>query len=234
MYNSELRLKALAKVKDHNFSLVSAASFALAVIPLLMADVTGMPAADLGISFATGLVVGIAGAQGYARVAMGIWRQNKGGFRELFSGFTSLRRLKASLAPAAIYSAMLMLLRYFVLPGSWYAALAAMAGVAVLHTVLVYGCFGVEMQPDICPLRAFAGGVARAFRKFPSVLEMRLNCFWWIAAALGIALFFCLRAGLARILTVLIVFLVALVCRWMVGAFIALCEAGLAREMYKE
>ena len=35
-------------------------------------------------------------------------------------------------------------------------------------------------------------------------------------------------------ITALIVFLVVLIPRWMVGAYIALCEAGLARTLFKQ
>lgn len=234
MKNSELRVKALGKVKDHNFSLVSVAAFAMAAVPLLMADVTGIVAADLLISFAVSFIVGIAGAQGYAHVAMGIWRQGNGGFKALFSGFTGLKRLKASLLPAAVYAAMLVIFRNFVLTDVWYVALAGGIAVIALHTALTYGCFGVEMQPDICPVRAFCGGVARAARRIGRIAGMRLSCFWWIAAVLAVTFWLCVRGGLALIITALVIFLVALVCRWMVGAFVALCEAGLAREMYKE
>jgi len=75
--------------------------------------------------------------------------------------------------------------------------------------------------------------VAAMLKNLGRVIEMRVNVYWWIAAVMLGILWICDASGLFSILTALVVFLVGLVCRWMVGALTALCEAGLARNLMK-
>ena len=63
---------------------------------------------------------------------------------------------------------------------------------------------------------------------------MKAYLYWWIAAVIAITVVLCNTKPLPGVFTGLIIFLVGLVCRWMVGALIALSEAGQAREAYRE
>jgi len=232
MGNSELRMKALAKVKDKNFSVLSAAAYAIAALALLAADITGIMLLDAAIMLLVSLAVGLISGAGYIKVSMGMWRQAKGGFGELFSCYSSLDAIKRGALPAGVYAVMLMLFRYGVLSGIWYIALVSGIVCIVLHIAASWGGYAIEFESGSCPVKAFGNGLKLAVKNAGRILEMKAYLYWWIAAAVAVTIVLC-SGSLSGPFMALVVFLVGLVCRWMVGAFIALAEAGLAREAYR-
>lgn len=231
MNNSEIRMKALAKAKDHNFSLAAAFTYFLMGAALLAGDITGIAAADTAISAAACFIVALICGPGYVHVSMETWRQGRRNFSGLFYGFRNFRR---AALPAAAYAAMLMIFRFIVLGNEWYFALIAGAGCIVLNLLAVWAAYGAEIYDDGKPVKAALAGVSALIGNIGRVIEMRAYLWWWIAAVMGAALWICDSSGLFSILTALVVFLVGLVCRWMVGAFVALSEAGLARNVMKQ
>lgn len=233
MTNSELYTKALAKVKDKNFSVASALTYTIAAIPLLAADITGFIWADLAIMYVVCFCAGLISSYGYAKLAMERFRYTQGGFRELFTCYTSVDELKRGALPAAVYAVMLMLFRYGVLSGVWYAAVFAGIACILLHIAAGWGSYMILMESDNCPVKEFGRGIDLAARSLARIIAVKAYLYWWIAAAIAVTLVLCGTRPLPGIFVGLIVFLVGLVCRWMVGAFIALTEAGLAREVYR-
>ena len=230
MNNSDIRMKALAKAKDHNFSPASAFTYFIMGVVLLAGDVTGIFAADLAVSAVLAFAVGLICGPGYVHLAMETWRHGEKKFAGLFWGF---RNIKKALIPAAAYAAMLLVFRFLVLANEWYFALAAGIGCAALNLLSVWAAYAIEIYDDMTSAKAALQGVTVMIKNLSRVSEMRLYIYWWIAAVMGGILWICNASGLFSILTALVVFLVGLVCRWMVGAFTALCEAGLARNLMK-
>ena len=101
MKNSEIRIKALAKAKDHNFSAAGAFTYFLMGLVLLAGDITGIPAADVAIYAVIAFAVSLICGPGYVHVAMETWRQGKKNFSGLFYGF---RNIKKAAAPAVVLS----------------------------------------------------------------------------------------------------------------------------------
>jgi len=232
--NAELRIKALAKVKDKNFSVLSSVAYAIAAVSLLLGDITGILAIDALIMLAAGFLAGLVSAAGYAKVSMGIWMMNKGGFSELFSCYKSKEALKRGALPAGAYALMLTVLRLGVLSGVWYAAVISGLVCIALQIIAFWGGYVIAIEEKNCPVKAFVSGLKLAVNNIVRVIGMKLYLYWWIAAVIAAAAALCINYALPGAFTGLVVFLVGLVCRWMVGAFIALAEAGLAREAYRK
>ena len=232
--NADVRNKALAKVKDKNFSVLSATAYAIAAVPLLAADITGILAVDMIIMFIVSFAAGLVSCSGYTKVAMGRWRQAQGGFRELFGCYASAGELKRGALPAGVYAVMLMLFRYGVTGRSWYAAVIAGVACIMLHIIASWGGYVIAIEKDNCPVKSFMNGVNLAARNAGSIIAMKAYLYWWIAVVIAITVVLCNTNPLPGVFTGLIIFLVGLVCRWMVGALIALSEAGQAREAYRE
>lgn len=230
MNNSEIRIKALAKAKDYNFSMAGAFAYFIMGVVLLAGDITGIFAADLAISAVLAFLAGLICGPGYVHVAMETWRQGKKNFSGLFFGF---RNIKSAVIPAAVYAAMLMVFRFLVLGSRWYFALAAGIACIALNMIATWAAYGIELNAAGSTAKSAAEGVAAMLKNLGRVIEMRVNVYWWIAAVMLGILWICDASGLFSILTALVVFLVGLVCRWMVGALTALCEAGLARNLIK-
>ena len=224
MKNSDIRMKALAKAKDYNFSGAGAFTYFIMGVVLLAGDVTGIFIADLAISAVMAFIAALICGPGYVHLAMEAWRQGKKNFSGLFYGF---RNIKKAALPAAIYALMLLVFRFVVLGSKWYIALIAGAVCIVLNAVSVWAAYGTELNGSALD------GVSALIKNIGRVGEMRLYIYWWIAAVMLGILWICDASGLHAILSALVVFLVGLVCRWMVGAFTALCEAGLARNVMK-
>lgn len=224
MKNSEIRVKALAKAKDYNFSGAGAFTYFLMGLVLLAGDITGVPAADVAIYAVIAFVVSLICGPGYVHVAMETWRQGKKNFSGLFYGF---RNIKKAAAPAVVYTAMLLLFRFVVLGSKWYIAAPAGIVCAVFNLAATWMAYANELELNT------AEGLVMLAKNIGRALEMRAYVYWWIAAVMLGILWICNASGLFSILTALVVFLVGLVCRWMVGAFTALCEAGLARNVMK-
>ena len=230
MNNSEIRVKALAKAKDYNFSLSSAFTYFLMGVALLAGDVTGIPAADAAISAVIAVIVGLICGPGYVHLGMEAWRHGKKNFSGLFYGFKNIGR---ALIPGLCYAAMLLVFRFLVLGSAWYVALAAGVVCVALNLIATWAAYGTEINEDMPAIKAALEGVVAMAKNIGRVAEMRGYLYWWIAAVMGGVLWICEASGLYSILTALVVFLVGLVCRWMVGAFVALAEAGLARNIMK-
>lgn len=230
MNNSDIRMKALAKAKDYNFSMTGAFTYFLMGVVLLAGDVTGIFAADLAISAVFAFVAALICGPGYVHVAMETWRQGKKSFSGLFFGF---RRIKRAAIPAAVYAAMLLVFRFLVLGRRWYIALIAGVICIILNLIAAWMAYAAELNEKESAAKAAAEGVTALFKNIGRVLEMRAYVYWWIAALMLFILWICETSGLHAILTALVVFLVGLVGRWMVGAFTALSEAGLARNILK-
>ncbi len=233
MDNAELRVKALAKVKDKNFPVLSAVAYAIGAATLLFADVTGIMALDIVIALILGSATGLIACSGYAKVGMDMWRHKKGDFPELFSCYKSLEALKRGALPAATYAAMLVVLRYGVLSGVWYAALISGVICIMLQLMAFWGAYMTEMEEQECPVKTYVKGIRLAWKNIVSIIGMKVYLYWWMAAIIGIAVWLSVSKGLPPVMTGLIVFLLGFVLRWMIGAFIALAEAGLAREAYR-
>lgn len=230
MNNSEIRVKALAKAKDYNFSAIGAFTYIIMGVVLLAGDVTGIFAADFAISAVLAFLAALICGPGYVHVAMETWRQGRKNFSGLFHGF---RNIKTALIPAVVYAAMLLVFRFLVLGSKWYFALAAGIGCIALNMIATWAAYGIELDAADSAAKSAAEGVMIMLRNLGRVIEMRANLYWWIAAVMLGILWICNASGLFSILTALVVFLVGLVCRWMVGALTALCEAGLARNLMK-
>lgn len=230
MNNSEIRIKALAKAKDYNFSSAGAFTYFIMGVVLLAGDVTGIFAADLAISAVVAFIASLICGPGYVHVAMETWRQGKKNFSGLFFGFRSISR---AAVPAAIYAAMLLIFRFLVLGRKWYVALIFGIIALVLNMAATWAAYGTEIFEGESAPKAAVSGVAYLVKNFGRAVEMRAYVYWWIAAFMGAILWICDASGLHAILTALVVFLSGLVCRWMVGALNALCEAGLARNVMK-
>lgn len=233
MNNAELRTKALAKVKDKNFSVLSAVAFVFPAATMFFGDITGILAVDMLIMFIVSLAAGLAGGAGYCRVSMGMWRMVKGGFPELFSFYKSRDGLKRGALPAFTYAVMLMVFRYGVLGGVWYAAVISGIVCIALHIAASWGAYVIEIEEKNCPVKAFLNGVKLAVKNIGRIMEMKIYLYWWMAAVVAIAIVLCNGRELPGVMTGLIVFLLGFAFRWMIGAFIALAEAGLAREAYR-
>lgn len=224
MNNSDIRMKALAKAKDYNFSAAGAFTYFIMGVVLLAGDVTGIFIADLAVSAVFAFLAALICGPGYVHIAMETWRQGKKSFSGLFYGFKNIK--KAAL-PAAVYMAMLLVFRFLVLGSKWYIALIAGIFCVALNMVSVWAAYGIEVNGSA------VSGVSALIKNIGRVIEMRAYIYWWIAAVMLGILWICVSSGLHAILTALVIFLVGLVCRWMVGAFTALCEAGLARNVMK-
>lgn len=231
MSNAELRAKALSKIKDKNFSLVSVFTYTLAALTLLAGDITGIPAVDVLISLAAGFIASIFCAAGHIRVAMGIWRQGKGGFRDMAGCITDMNTLRRHALPCVVYSAALVIFRHVTLSGDIVIAIISGIIAFMLHILACYGCYAVELTPDLPPLAAFGEGVGAALRSIGRILEMKFITGWWIAAIIAFTLYIFSISNLTPAIMGLIMFLILLIIRWMIGSFIALAEAGLARKI---
>lgn len=234
MDNKELRGKALGRIKERNFSFVSATAYFLAALTLLAGDITGIYALDIAITFVFGFVMAQFSAAGYVRVAMGMWRQGKGGFKALAAGFTSIRVFARTALPCAAYALLLTVFRHVVLGRAWYVSLIAGAAVFIGHIFVSYALYGCELKSDKPALSACTEGVKVAARGLGRILEMKLNNYWWIALIIAFTIYVSFVGGQQGFIVALITFLVGLVLRWMVGAYIALAEAGLARTLFKQ
>ena len=234
MSNKELRVKALSKIKHDNFSGLSAAAYAIAALPLLLGDITGIKLADIAITFAAAFIAALFCAAGYVRVAMGRWRFTKGGFRDLACCFTEWNTFVRSALPCAVYAGMITVFRHVVMTGGWITA--AIVGVCLIfvHLFVSYALYGCELCPEKGPIKAAMTGVATAVKGMGAILEMKIYVYWWIAGLIAIIMYCCISGKQPGFITALIVFLVVLIPRWMVGAYIALCEAGLARTLFKQ
>lgn len=230
MNNSEIRIKALAKAKDYNFSAAGAFTYFIMGIVLLAGDVTGIYIADIAISAAVAFIASLICGPGYVHVAMETWRQGKKNFSGLFFGFRNFSR---AAFPAAIYATMLLVFRFLVLGRKWYVALIFGIVALALNLVATWAAYGAELSRNENGPISAADGIMCLFKNIGRAVEMRAYVYWWIAAFMGAVLWICDASGLHAILTALVVFLSGLVCRWMVGAFNALCEAGLARNLMK-
>jgi len=230
MNNNEIRIKALAKAKDYNFSAAGAFTYFIMGIMLLAGDITGIFAADIAISAVFAFLAALICGPGYVHVAMETWRQGRKNFSGLFFGF---RNIKRAALPAAVYAAMLLVFRFLVLGRQWYVALISGIVCLLLNFIAIWMAYGVELNAADSPVKAAFKGAEYLFRNISRAVEMRLYVYWWIAAVMLGILWICNASGLFSILTALVVFLVGIVCRWMVGAFTALCEAGLARNIMK-
>ena len=233
MTNEELRVKALAKVKDKNFPVLSAVAYAIGAVTLIFADVTGIVALDIAIAMILGFATGLIACSGYAKVGMDMWRHKQGDFPELFSCYKSLETMKRGALPAATYALMLVVLRYGVLSGVWYVALIAGVVCVLLQMMAFWGAYMTEMEDGECPVKTYARGVKLAWKNIGRIIGMKVYVYWWMAGIVGVAVWLCISNELPPVMSGLIVFLLGFVLRWMIGAFIALAEAGVAREAYR-
>ena len=235
MNNKEIRARALSKVKGQisNLSFIIVISYMLQKILGLFTMATGT-ALDVILGVAAHILISLLTA-GTAKVAITAWREGRASWRDLFSGFAGVRMFLCGLyggVLAAMFGLLSNVIYMFAPEIAGYAASVVLDWAAALCTG--YIVFAADLFEKLAPIDAARKGMSVLTKRLARVIKMELNLYWWIIVAL--ALVFVLTGvigGVAGIPLRMVLFLVMLALKWAVGAYIALCEAGLARTLMK-
>jgi len=110
--------------------------------------------------------------------------------------------------------------------GIWLLPLAA-AVLAPLLFLWIFLYFALELGSG------FRLGLCVAFQNLWRILEMELGLLWWVALVYTGAVAISLSAGLGGAARNAVHALAGISLTWMIGAYVCLANAGLAREIFK-
>lgn len=238
MTNAEIRRKALSKVKVKNLTTLAFLSAVALWLAQLTRGIGANPLSDAAIQAGAAVVVSLLFPAGLTRVSMGAWRQNEAKFSAFFSFLYRprlfLRGLLLGLVAGAWRLGFSLLLtgpalaRILSLPGRgiWLLPLAA-AVLAPLLFLWIFLYFALELGSG------FRLGLRTAFQNLGRILEMELSLLWWVALVYAAAVAISLSAGLGGAALNAVCALVGISLTWMIGAYVCLANAGLAREIHK-
>lgn len=244
MTNAEIRAKALSKVKVKNLTFLAVIAYVLSWFSQFARGVTGAFFTDAVLGAGVALVLALIFPAGLARASMSAWRQGEARFASLFEPLYRPRLLVRGLALGLAAAAYRLLMSFLVtdavlaridaLPGNglWLLAVGVLALVPLLF-VWIFLSFALELQPEAALGAALARGFSVTIQNLGRILLMELALLWWVAlvwiGALAIAIFSGLTGAALNAVTTL----VALVLTWMIGSYVCLANAGLAREIMK-
>ena len=244
MTNAEIRKKALSKIKVKNLTFLAVIAYVLSWFSQFARGVTGDFFTDTALGAGVALVLSLIFPAGLSRVSMSAWRQSEARFVSLFEYLFRPRLVLRGLAlglVAIVYRIVMALIttdavlaRIDALPGNglWLLPVGVLALVPLLF-LWIFLYFALELQPEAALGVALARGFAGAIRNLGRILLMELSLLWWVAliwiGALAIAIF----SGLTGAALNAVISLVALVLTWMIGSYVCLANAGLAREIFK-
>ncbi len=245
MMNAEVRKKALTKVKVKNLTFLAVLSYVFYWLSQFARGATGDVLRDALIGAGTALVLSLFFPAGLARASMTAWRQNEARFSTYFASFYRPRALVRALAlgvVAAVFRFCLsylltdaVLLRFDALPGHglWLLAIAVILFVPLLFAwFFLY--FALELQPEIGLGKALARGMRVIVQNGVRILTMEFVILWWVVLAYAAAVVISIASGLGGAVLNAVTSLIALVLTWMIGAYVCLVNAGLAREIFKD
>lgn len=239
MTNADIRKKALAKVKVKNLTFLAVLSYALHFFAQFARGVTGAALPDALIVAGAGLVLSLAVPAGLVRASMTAWRQNEAKFGTYFGSFFRPRLLPRGLALGAAGAAV-EFGAYFLLLGVLGGRVSLWLAVPVIALLVPAGFawlflyFALELQPDAHLLPALRRGIRVILKNLGRILLMELSLLWWVALTYLAALAIALASGLRGAALNAVTSLVALVLTWLIGAYVCLGNAGLAREIFKD
>jgi hypothetical protein len=244
MTNADIRKKALSKVKVKNLTLMAVLSGLLIWISQFASGLTGAAPTDAVLAAGTALLVSLVFPGGLAQAAMTAWRQNEARFSTFFSCFFRPRFLLGGLVlglAAALCRVLLSLLltdavlaRLDPLPGHglWVFFIGA-ALLVPLFFVWLFLYFALALQPEENIFAALGRGLSVALKNLGRILLMELSILWWVALAWIGAVAVSMLSGLGGAALNAVASLVALMLAWMIGSYVCLVNAGLAREIFK-
>lgn len=245
MTNADIRKKALSKVKVKNLTLLAVLSYVFSWLSQFALGLTGDPYADAAVAAGVALVLSLIFPAGLVRASMSAWRKGEARFGDLFAYLYRprllLRGLALGLTAAACRFCLAMLLtdaalaRLDALPG--HGLWLLVAGVVVLVPLLfawIFLYFAFELQPEGTLFAALVRGIAVVFQNLGRILLMELSLLWWVALAWLAANAISMLSGLGGAALNAVISLVSLALTWMIGAYVCLGSAGLARELFKE
>jgi hypothetical protein len=244
MNNADIRKKALSKVKVKNLTLLAVISYLFYWLSQFASGVTGNFATDAAIGAGVALLFSLFFPAGLARASMSAWRQGEARFVMLFEYLFRprllVRGLVLGLAAAAFRLVMAFLFagdtlaRIDALPGNglWLLAVGVVAVIPLLF-LWIFLYFALELQPEAGLGAALAHGLSVAAKNLGRILLMEFSLLWWVALIWLGALVVSMLSELAGAALNAVTSLVAAALTWMIGAYVCLANAGLAREIYK-
>ena len=235
MKNSEIRGRALSKVKSqiNGLSAIVVVVYVIQKLLGLMSGITGT-ALDVALGVVVHIITALLTA-GLARVAIRAWREGKAGWGDMLICFRDRRYLLAGLYGGIIAAV------FGVLGDAVYIFGNATAGFAAgaLFDWAAAACIGyivyaADLFENIPVLEAARKGMAALTKGIARVVCMEINLYWWIALAMAVMFAFVgIVGGVSGIPLRLVLFITMCVLKWVVGGYIMLCEAGLARTLLK-
>lgn len=244
MTNADIRKKALSKVKVKNLTIMAVLSGLLIWISQFVGGLTGDVPTDAVIAGGAALFVSLVFPAGLTQAAMTAWRQNEARFSTFFACFFRPRLMLGGLVlglAAGLCRILLSLLltdavfaRLDPLPGHglWVFLVGAVLLVP-LFFVWLFLYFALALQPEAGLLAALGRGLSVALKNLGRILGMELSILWWVALVWIGAVVISMLSGLGGAALNAVASLVALVLAWMIGAYVCLVNAGLAREIFK-
>ncbi len=244
MSNADIRKKALAKVKVKNLTIMAVISGLLIWISQFTWGLTGDGPVDAAIAGGAALLVSLVFPAGLLKAAMTAWRQGEARFSTFFACFFRPRPLLGALTlgfVAGLCRVLLSLLltdavfaRLDPLPGhGLWVFLVGAALLLPLFFVWLFLYFALALQPEAGLFAALGRGLSVAFKNLGRILGMELSILWWVALVWIGAVVISMLSGLGGAALNAVASLVALMLTWMIGSYVCLANAGLAREIFK-
>lgn len=235
MKNADIRTRALSKMKSKiaNLSAFVVIVFVVQRALGLMGGITGT-----ALNIALGVIVHIVTAlltAGLSKVAIQSWREGAARWSDVVICFRDRRYLLCGLY-GGMLAALLGLagdLAYIfgnAIVG--YIAEALTGWAAAVCTG--YIVFAADIFEKDAPLDAAKRGMRTLMGNMARIMQMEINLYWWIVAAMVAIFLFCgVLGGVGAIPLRFILFVAMGILKWAIGGYIALCEAGLARTLMK-
>lgn len=244
MTNPEIRKKALSKVRVRHLTFLVVISYALLWLSRLTRGLTGNALMDAAIGGGVALVLSLIAPAGLARASMTAWRHGEAKFAPFFGSFYRPRLFLRGVALGLVVALYRFCLSFLLtekvftslssLPGQglWIFPIAFVVLVPFLFAWL-FLYFASELMPDVRFGAVLARGVSVIVHNIGRILKMELALLWWIALALFATVAISMLSGLVSPTLDVVMLLVSLTLTWMIGAYVCLANAGLARELFK-